>query len=410
MAWLFATRDPAGSDRVDPPLVERLLNAVVSIGHYLWHTLDVRNLAAPYPWQPVSILVVAAIALSLLAFTVLAIGVRRRRPAVLAGWAWFLLALGPTLQIIPVGSFSMADRFTYLPGLGLLMILFFGLWPRRARAEEAALPPAHPAFTTLLAVVMATAAGAMTLITQRQISHWQNSETLFRHTLRVTGDENPYAWRGLAYTLQQQGRWAESEDAWRRTIDIGPVRPGDHVGLGITLARQDKPDAALEQFNQVLKDDPRHADALFNRGMTLWHHGNHPAAIDTWEKLLKYHPDDGRTYRSLAHAYRAADRHEAAQEAFARYRRLNPHDLDTPVHWARLQRKAGHLDAAEALLTDLLNRNPDHASAHNELAIVFGQQGNYPAARKHWQEVLRLDPDNETIREQLRRLEILMKK
>jgi hypothetical protein len=207
------------------PLTARIGNAVVAYAAYLWKLVWPAGLYVPYlharggipPWQ------VVAAALLLIGITAGALRLRRTHPYVLVGWLWYLGTLVPVIGLVQAGEQAMADRFTYVPLIGVVVAL---VWLLPARAAT----PAGAA--AALALVL------LALATRTQIAVWRNSVTLFEHALAIE-EQNPVAHLNLGYALGDGGDLDAAERHFARTLELRPQSPRAHVGLGNVLVSRD---------------------------------------------------------------------------------------------------------------------------------------------------------------------------
>jgi protein O-mannosyl-transferase len=191
----------------------RLANAAVSYATYLGKTLLPRNLAVFYPLQlDIAVWKAAAAAVLIAALTALAVWKARRAPWFLVGWLWYLGTLVPVIGLVQVGRQAMADRYTYLPSIGLFLIVCWGL-PELAGNRAGR--------RVVLAIASVTAILALTVATRAQVRHWSDSVSLFRHALAVT-EGNYVAHVGLAKALRQQKDWAGAREQYRAALALRP--------------------------------------------------------------------------------------------------------------------------------------------------------------------------------------------
>lgn len=228
------------------PLPHRIANALISYAAYLELTFWPHDMALPYPyrtiipgWQA------AGAALLLAALTFAALWFGRQRPYLAVGWLWFIVGLIPAIGLVQAGRQAMADRFTYLPCLGLGLILVWGgaelLQNRRV----------------LAVTFFATAMLGCAVVSWRQVALWQDSVTLFSHTVRVTR-HNALGQRQLGLALLVEGRFAEALPHYAAAVRIEPAYFLAQTEYGIVLEHQGNPEAAAEHFRAALKYWPQY--------------------------------------------------------------------------------------------------------------------------------------------------------
>jgi tetratricopeptide (TPR) repeat protein len=238
----------------------RLENAMLSYAGYMGKTFWPHPLALPYPYDT-HIAVTAALgaAALLAAITAVAIVERARAPFLLVGWFWFFGVLVPMIGLVQVGGQSMADRFTYIPSVGLFIMLVWGGWrllEKRAFGRQAA-----AALAVLSIAVLGMAASV-------QIGFWKDSVTLFRHTVAATRD-NSIAQHNLAFSLAGDGRLEEAVPYYRESLRLEPRNPRGYYNLGLALAGLGKPEEAASCFAEAARQWPEYAEAHYSLGAML---------------------------------------------------------------------------------------------------------------------------------------------
>ncbi len=248
------------------PLGFRIENALVSYGRYLGKTLWPSKLAIFYPlpdaWPSWT---VALSGVLLLAASALALGVARRRPYLFVGWFWFVGVLVPFIGLMQVGTQAMADRFAYLPLVGLFLALVWTVaessrrWPDRSRILRGA--------AILLLLLCA-------VLSRRQVAHWRDSITVFEHALTVTAG-NYLAHHNLGEALAKKGRIEEARSHLTAAMQLQPSVPETHYELGQALLKQERTSEAVEQYREALRLRPDWAGVLNN---LAWLLATHPRA------------------------------------------------------------------------------------------------------------------------------------
>jgi protein O-mannosyl-transferase len=315
----FALQKRAAGSIPPLPFLWRAQNAVMSYVIYAWKTLWPTRLAVFYPhpndtlatWQ-----VVLAIAF-LLAITCAAIVWRDKRPYLFTGWFWYLVMLVPVIGLVQVGEQGHADRYTYLPSIGLFLIAVWAAGDVAAMGQVRLWRGVATAGT--LVIVAALARTAFT-----QTSYWRNSETLWTHALAVTTD-NDVAHNNLGYLCVDRGELDKAMSHFEAASKIrsGKLDPHYNLGtafvemnLGDALARKGQSDEAMVHFEQAIKLQPDYAEAYYNRGNVLYAKGNTDEAIADFEKTLQIQPNDADAHTGLGNALL---RKGALKEAVAHY-------------------------------------------------------------------------------------------
>jgi len=276
-----------------------LPNAVLSLAWYLSKALWPAGLAVhyPHPWLPGSggtppgalellgaAAVLAAASLALLA---------SRRPAAVAGWLWFLGTLVPVLGFVQVGTQATADRYAYLPGIGLwVLVSWLG----------AELAPRLPA-RALVAALAVGVLGALGVASFAQTAHWRDSRSLYARAVQVSPRDTAMLFN-LGNTLREAGDLEGAIDLYRRSLEVDPGRLEARVQWGVTLVQARRPAEAEEQYRRALSADPDHAAAHYNLALLLGQRGELDQAIEHFERVLSVRPGSKLARRGLAAARR----------------------------------------------------------------------------------------------------------
>jgi tetratricopeptide (TPR) repeat protein len=285
------------------PLLWRMENAVASYMIYIWKTFWPTRLAVfyPHPNNTLPVWGIAAAVGFLLAITIAAIALRGKRPYLFTGWFWYLVMLVPVIGLVQVGEQGYADRYTYLPHVGLFLLAVWGI----ADVTASWRPVLQIAAATGVVIVIGLACAAFI-----QTSYWRNSEILWTHALAVTSD-NDFAHNNLGYLLVDQGELDDGISHFEAASRIRSRKTDRHYNAGSAfvemnladaLARKGQSDEAMVHYNQAMKLEPNYADAYYNRGNILFAKGRIEEAIADWEKTLQLQPNDFNAHTCLANA------------------------------------------------------------------------------------------------------------
>jgi hypothetical protein len=302
----------------DFPLSLRLANTLHAYQGYIEKLFWPQGLAVFYPYprdlDPGQTLL-AGLLIAFITFLVLK--QIRLRPYLFVGWFWFLGTLLPVIGLVQVGLQAMADRYAYLPLIGLFIMLVWGAvdFSKRLRRGRKCL--------IFLFIILLLGGG---IVTRKQLSFWANSRTLFTHALEVT-DRNDIAHSNLARPLFQEGDWEGAVAHYREAIRINPKYANHYNNLGVVMVHQEKSEEAIDQYRKALALDPRHTGALFNMALAMESLGRWAEADGYYEALLREEPAHRFAARQRgALAMKAGDDEKAAgiyQEAL----RHRPSDL-----------------------------------------------------------------------------------
>jgi tetratricopeptide (TPR) repeat protein len=317
MATLFAQRqDPSAIDQL--PFLWRLENTFVTYVTYMWQMLWPSRLAVfyPHPNGGLSLAEVTAAIALLVGITVLIISLRRTKPYLVTGWFWYLGMLVPVIGLVQVGEQAHADRYTYLPQIGLYIMV--------ALTVGDVLLVSTRFRRALVTVITAIAIGSLGARAFAQTAYWKNSETLWNHALVVTG-ENDVAHNNLGFLFLRRGELDKAILEFQTALDIRSRNTQSHYSLGAALiqsnlgnalARNQLWDAAVDHLQEAVRLRPDYADAYFNLGSVLFQQGRIGEAIAQWQKALAIRPRDAEAHRNVADALRKQGK---LKEAIAEY-------------------------------------------------------------------------------------------
>jgi len=315
VATLWAQNFALGSTQF-LPLQWRVTNALFSYFEYIRQMFWPVDLIPFYVhlenrleiWR----LLIAAI--SLIALTAIVIVRRKQNPYLLVGWLWYLVMLIPVIGIVQVGLQGHADRYTYLPQIGLDIALVWLIWdltksclPRRSASASCSVElTARRAKAGRPQKIILSSAAAIVLITLsslswRQTTHWRDTEALWRHTLAVTPDSD-VAHAGLGGILFVRGQIDESIDHYESALRLRDGNVAAHFGLGRALAAKQKTDAAIFHFQKALSIQPDNIGASNDLGVMFASKGEIRDAIFAWQQSLSFEPDNADAANNIAWA------------------------------------------------------------------------------------------------------------
>jgi Flp pilus assembly protein TadD len=370
------------------PMGMRLANIPLSYARYVWKTLYPVHLAAYYPIQthpPDWEVGVACLMLALV--TIWAVWRVRAQPYLAVGWFWFLGMLAPVIGVVQLGSQSMADRYHYLPGIGLTIMIIWaaGDWlPRRAAL--------WPAVLGWLAVAACMAA------TRLQAGYWTNSETLFRHALEITPGDG-FLESSLGTALFFEGRRGEAMPHLRQGVAFAPRNPGVHYNLGNALLAQGNVPLAVEQFEIAFSLAPRDVLIQFTLGAALLKAGRTEDAIRQLEMVLQTLPNDADTHNELAIAFLRTGRAGEAADEYEKVLKVEPDSLRANANLAWIL--AGNPDSSlrNGARAVSLALRADHLSGGQDpfviaaLGAAYAEVGDFSKAAAAAQRALQFSGD-----------------
>ncbi len=379
---------------IKAPLLERLGNALISYDVYVGQMIWPAHLAVLYPY-PEGNLKVPQVIVALLLLLIISVAFflwRKRYPFLLIGWLWYLGMLVPVIGIIQVGSQVRADRYTYLPQIGLYLLVAWGaaeLFQRWRRSRE------------VLAAAAVLVIMALTTRSYFQTSYWRDTETLWRHAIASTPN-NYIAHTNLAQTLTHAGRFAEAIAECQEALKIKPDFAAAHNNLGVALLRDKQSgdgalghdgavDEAIEQYREALQINPDFTQAHKNLGIVFMRKGQMEEAIAQFQKTLELEPNDAQAEFSLGSAF--LQRREV-DEAIAHYQKA----VEIRPDYAEARNYLGNAFVAEGKYSEAIANyaaavriRPDYSEAHHNMACVLATIGKNDEALEQFNEALRLN-------------------
>ena len=384
-AVTFLVQRGGGAVSTSLPVGARIANALVSYVRYLSKTFWPADLSVLYPhpgrWPALAV----AGAGALLAFaSTMVILQARTRPYLLVGWFWFLGALVPVIGLIQVGVQAMADRYSYVPSIGLFILLVWSAqdvlyqWPRLKSGAA------------LASLLLLAATG---LACSHQLQFWRDSGALFRRAVQVTSN-NYLAYNNLGYFLSGQGRLDLAEENYRKSLAINPTYSDALNNLGFALAGQGKPAEAIPLYEAALRTSPRQPEIHNNLGNALSEMGRLDEAIRQYLLALQQQPDHPEAHNNLGIALAMQGKLDAAMEQFRTAIGLKPGYGDAYSNFGNALAAQHKFSEALVQYEQALRRSPGDCRAHNNLGNVLLELGEPQEAADHYIAALRLKADN----------------
>jgi tetratricopeptide (TPR) repeat protein len=418
---------------VQMPMGARIGNAFVSCARYLAKVVWPAHLVLPYPhpgYWPLAQSCSAALLVG--GLTWVAWSVRKRAPFALVGWLWFLITVLPVIGLVQVGTQAMADRYMYLPSIGLFVTF---AWACRLAVEHGRIPPG------VLASLAAAVLVGFAVRTRGQLHYWQNSEVLFHHTLAC--DRNNYgalvnhggaleeqgrydealrdyqdalriypeaasvlykmgtiyfykrdddmalryyqqalqarpfadAHNGLGVIFKNQGRLDDAMAEYREALRLEPENAEAHNNVANLLVGQGRIDEAVRQYRLAVLDSPRYTVALDNLGWALAQQSHYAEAVACCRKAVSIKPEDPELRASFGDLLLRLGRNEEAKEQYGKAVELAPGSADAQLGLGRALNRLGERDKAVMHLKESLRLRPDNSDATKELEALMGSAG-----------------------------------
>jgi len=333
-------------------LQTRIINALVAYIEYIANMVWPVKLTVLYPHPGNSLPlwkgVVAGMALVLI--TILVVRKARKIPYITVGWFWYAATLIPVIGIVQVGAQAMADRYTYITLIGLFVIIAWGandLLSKRLYRKIC--------LGTLAAVILPV----LIVLTWKQVQYWENSITLFKHTLKHTSNN---------YLI--------------------------HNNLGIALKEQGRTEEAIEHYLQALRSNPDYVKAHYNLSNAYAEQGKTKKAIEACKQAIRIKPDIANIHYNLGVFYGESGKYEEAMEAFKQTIRIDPDYLQAHYNLGGVYTRLGKYKEAIEAFRQVMRIDPDYALVRNNLGIAYGVLGKYKEAAEAFKQAIRINPDD----------------
>jgi tetratricopeptide (TPR) repeat protein len=319
----------------------------------------------------------------------------RRTPAVAIGWLFFIVAIFPTMGVIGVTNVIAADKYAYLPSLGLMLPLAWLL----ARTWSLAGESSRAGQAAICAVVLALAA-AEARATRHYLTIWRDTETLHTYVL----DRYPRAWAlhcNFGDFLAEAGRMEAAVGHYRQAIAVKPNDFDSHYDLANALLALGRKDEAVTHYRHAMELRPTDADVSYNLGVTLVELGKLDEAVALLRRALMSNPDNARANHELGVALAAQGNADQALTYYRKAVELQPEFTEARVTLADTLAEGGHYGDAATHYRVAVRLDPGNATVHNNLAVVLQEEGRTDEAITHYREALRLDPTLADVRRNL---------
>lgn len=399
------------------PMTNRISNAFVSYLAYIGKMIYPENLAFQYPYPETLDLWKGVVAICLvLLITFLSIRMAPKRPYFIVGWLWYLGTLVPVIGFVQVGMQSMADRYMYIPMVGLLIVVSWGL------AEIIQKWKATKKLSVASAMIIIP---LLMSVSWKQIGYWATSNTMLDHTLKVTSNnyiahdtlgvnlflagkteeaiyhylkaaqiypKNYYTQFNLGVARFQQGKIDEAIAHYTKAVSLEPNYAKAHCNLGAAFFQKKEYEKAAAHFLKAITIDPGYVDANYNLGILYYAEGKMDAAISCFLKVTEFRSDFADAYYYLGLAF---DKKGAADNAVRNFQaalRLQPNSVEIIVLLAGEMLKQKNFNAAITYYAEALKLAPDNLVAHHNLGVAFFNLGQVDRAIQHYIKAIKINP------------------
>ena len=364
--------------------VGRAANAAHAYASYLGKTVFPSSLAVFYPHPHTDLITASAVAafLGLAGVTVLVARLWKSAPYLPFGWLWYVGTLVPVIGLVQVGDQAMADRYTYMPLIGIFIAVVWGV-ADITKGSRVLRPAAAAAALAVL--------GALFALTRVQTGYWSNDETLFSHALAVTPD-NVVARNTLGLALFERGRTREAVANYLEALRIEPNFPEVHNNLGNALVAEGRFEEAVAHFNQALRAKPDALRAMNNLGLALVKLNRLPEALGYFEEAVRRDPDFADAQSNLGNALSGLGRMDEAVEHYRQALRLKPEFIKALNNLGLALGKMNRMSESIECLRKAVRISPTYADAQNNLGVALAKTGRNAEAIEHYRQALKVEP------------------
>jgi len=373
------------------PIPNRIAHALISYVHYLSAMFFPRHLAVYYPYGTVtSIAKIIAAVVVLGLISAVAIRFARGSPYLLVGWLWFLGTLVPVIGLVQVGEQAWADRYTYLPGIGIFMAVVWAVAgklqapnPKLQRTSKPQIPnhefeavPAHFGFGAAMVALIGVGLLALTSV---QLRYWKNTRTLFEHAATVTRD-NYMAATLLGSLYAKEGKLDEAIDRYKTALGWKRGYPEAHFFLGNALDQQGKIDAAIAEYKQALWFKPMQEQTHIFLGAALAKQRKFDDATFHYLAALNLNPESAVAHNNLARVLQSEGRSDEAMEHYSAALKFDPGLAQAHNNFGVLLLARGKTAEGVRELREALQLNPGDLETESNLALALNQQQQWSEA------------------------------
>jgi len=392
------------SDLGNVPLKYRAANALVSYITYIRKMVWPARLAVfyPHPFDKLAMWQVVGSALLLLGISVCVIWIARSRKYLTVGWLWYFGTLVPVIGLVQVGAQAMADRYSYIPFIGLFVMIAWGLPDLLAKWQY------RKIILTLLSLVVVL---SLSICTRLQLRHWRNNYTLFEHAINVTSDNfvmhnnyanilrdmgqaekaiehfyeslrirpnSPDVHNNVGNAFRKLGKFDEAIKHYKKALELRPNFSQPHYNMAVVLSRLGKSDEAIAEYHEALRIRPGDVDALSNLGFELAQKGEFDEAIDYYKKALEREPGNIIAHGRLGLALASVGKRDEAIEHFRIVLKARPDDVEMHCNVGILLEKQGKIEQAIRQYRQAIDIDPNYTKARNLLEAALAKRENRP--------------------------------
>ena len=362
-------------------------NALVSYVEYLQKMAWPRNLSVfyPHPGDAVSVWKALVCGMVLVAITTAVIRGMRSAPYLAVGWFWYLGTLVPVIGLVQVGEQAMADRYTYIPMIGIFICIAWGIPDLLKNRKQMFLPVLGGVFISFLMA-----------LTWNQVKYWENSVTLFEHSISINENESPsfvIAYNNLGHALLNENRLEEAVLKFQRAIEINPRYSKPQNNLGNAFSGLKRYDEAIEHYKKAIAVEPGYAEAFNNLANALRQKGNLKESVFYYKEAIRQKEAYDEAHFNLGIVLSQQGKYDEAISQYTKALEINPGFTQAHNNLAGLLAQRGNIEGAVFHYRQAIAIDPGFAKAHNNLGSTLARQGNYIEAIAYFEKALVIDPN-----------------
>lgn len=367
------------SERVT--LVERAKEVVVTPARYLVEMVYPRDLGVYYPYRPLPLWAVIAAFLALIGISASAVRLRKRAPYVLMGWLWYLVMLGPVAGIVQISNYSHADRYTYLPHIGISLAVAWGAYSlangRQARVA--------------LACAAAMAVIGLGVLARVQTAFWASSLALWTHDLEAAGP-SAVAYHGVGDALMSSGKTPEALREFQLAVETDPNYFPAHESLGQALVASGRVAESVPHFEEAIRLWPPYTLAHIDLGNALLTTNRPNEALAHFEEARRLRPDNFEAIAGIGNSEMRLGRPDEAFQSYRAALDLRPRSPTALANAGSAAAAAGRLDEGTAYLREAASRDPSNAAVHCQLGNALLRENHLQEAEAEYRTAIQIDP------------------
>ena len=387
----FIAQNSTGAVRplAEIPLVIRIGNSFVSYVKYIIKTLWPDSLAVfyPHPGNNLPILEVGSSMALIAIITWLSIRALKQYPFIAVGWFWFIGMLVPVIGIVQVGQQAMADRYTYLPAIGIFIIAAWGV-PELCRKIN------H--YKAVLAVMAITVLIFLSIVSFFQVKHWKDGKALFEHAIKVTKG-NWLAHADLGVILSLEGKTNEALYNYEKATEFNPNDSGSYYNMGIILQDKNLIDKAIMSYKNALILNPEYADAHNNLANLLKSKGKIDEAVFHYKEAIKYNPEHAGAHNNYAAALAIQGKYGEAITHYLEAIHMKPEDPIFHFNFGNFLLANKRYKEAIVQFCEAIKVDPGYAPAYNQIGVILASQGKDNKAKIFFKKAIELEKENKNV-------------